>query len=74
MENEEFSKQEKLNLLKKAMRSHNDYKLDAMNGNGCDRSLFALGVVSKLCGINLPKIFSFPVSILDENKLISKLI
>jgi len=60
MENEEFSKQEKLNLLKKAMRSHNDYKLDAMNGNGCDRSLFALGVVSKLCGINLPKIFSFP--------------
>jgi len=60
MQNELCSKEEKLKHLKKAMKSHNDYKLDAMNGNGCDRSLFALGVVSKLSGLELPKIFTFP--------------
>ena len=69
MQNELCSKEEKLKLLKKAMKSHNDYKLDAMNGSGCDRSLFALGVVSKLSGLELPKIFTFPVSFHSQKNL-----
>lgn len=74
MQNELCSKEEKLKHLKKAMKSHNDYKLDAMNGNGCDRSLFALGVVSKLSGLELPKIFTFPVSVHNQTELVFFLI
>jgi len=53
------SKEEKLTSFKKAVMSHNMYKLDAMSGRGCDRSWFGLKVVAQQTGLPIPKIFSF---------------
>lgn len=55
------SKEEKLTSFKKAVMSHNMYKLDAMSGRGCDRSWFGLKVVAQQTGLPIPKIFSFKV-------------
>ena len=61
MEDESSTKSERLQLLKKAMEYHNQYKLDAMNGNGADRPMFGMFCAAKMLGIQ-PKLFEIPVS------------
>ena len=59
----EATKKERLEHLKKAMKSHNDYKLDAMSGRASDRSLFGLMAAAKLSGLEpQPALFDLPVS------------
>ena len=61
MLDENSTREEKLNSFKKAVMSHNMYKLDAMSGKGCDRSWFGLKVVAQQTGQPIPKIFNFKV-------------
>jgi len=57
----EATKKERLEHLKKAMKSHNDYKLDAMSGRASDRSLFGLMAAAKLSGLEpQPALFDLP--------------
>lgn len=54
------TKEEKLLHLKKAMKNHNDYKLNAMSGRASDRSLFGLMAVARTSGEKLPPLFDMP--------------
>lgn len=54
------TKEEKLNHLKKAMKHHNDYKLNAMSGRASDRSLFGLMAAARMSGQKQPALFDLP--------------
>jgi len=54
MEDPSISKNEKIQLLKKAADDHQDNYRDCMSGKGIDRHLFALYVVSQGLGIDSP--------------------
>ncbi|CAI4223423.1 unnamed protein product [Auanema sp. JU1783] len=54
MLNEKVKDEERLKLLHKACERHQDYYRNAMAGNGVDRHLFALYVVSKYYQISSP--------------------
>ncbi len=41
-----------ISLLRKAMEGHKKYMLDAIQAKGCDRHLFGLYLVAKLCNSN----------------------
>uniref|UniRef100_A0AC34RDR2 Choline/carnitine acyltransferase domain-containing protein n=1 Tax=Panagrolaimus sp. JU765 TaxID=591449 RepID=A0AC34RDR2_9BILA len=63
MTNDDINDKEKIDLLKKACEQHQDYYRNCMAGNGCDRHLFSLYVLSKYLQIKsdfLESIFNMP--------------
>uniref|UniRef100_A0AC35FQG5 Choline/carnitine acyltransferase domain-containing protein n=1 Tax=Panagrolaimus sp. PS1159 TaxID=55785 RepID=A0AC35FQG5_9BILA len=63
MANPEISDSERFKLLRDACDRHQDYYRTAMAGQGCDRHLFALYVVSKYLQIDSPfldHVFNMP--------------
>jgi len=52
MEDPSISKKDKIKLLKAAAEAHQNYYRDCMSGNGIDRHLFALYVVSQGLGVD----------------------
>ncbi|XP_076819052.1 carnitine O-palmitoyltransferase 1, liver isoform-like [Clavelina lepadiformis] len=60
MEDPKSTNAERIRHLKAAMHYHNNYKLEAMNGQAADRHLFGLYVASKLAGVK-PKLFDVKV-------------
>ena len=73
MEDETKTKEDRLALLRKAMAYHNQYKLDAMNGQGADRPMFGLLCAAKMTGAQ-PKLFQIPVSIADSFQCVVSLL
>ena len=63
MKNPDASDSERFELLRKACDRHQDYYRTAMAGQGCDRHLFAMYVVSKYLQISSPfldHVFNMP--------------
>lgn len=61
MDDPSMSSMEKAKLCKSAINHQNRYKLDAMNGEACDRHIFGLYIAAKMAGI-CPKIFTNKVT------------
>ncbi|XP_039274243.2 carnitine O-palmitoyltransferase 1, liver isoform-like [Styela clava] len=56
MDNPNVLQSEKAALLKKAINHQHNYKLQAMNGQACDRHMFGLYIAAKMAGVQ-PRIF-----------------
>ncbi|XP_013419196.1 carnitine O-palmitoyltransferase 1, liver isoform-like [Lingula anatina] len=57
MDNPSATSDTKINLLKKAVHYQTQYKIDATNGEGCDRHLLGLYCVSKELGMPVPSLY-----------------
>ena len=57
MSNPNSSQEQKLKLLKEAVKYQTNYRLEATIGKACDRHLFALMCASRDLGMDFPKIF-----------------
>ena len=61
MDNPNVLQSEKAALLKKAINHQHNYKLQAMNGQACDRHMFGLYIAAKMAGVQ-PWIFQNKVN------------
>ena len=60
MSEKQLSNEKRAHLLRQAVESHRNYTIAAVNGQGVDRHLLGLKLISKEKGILLPEIFTDP--------------
>lgn len=57
MDNPDVSREQKISMLKKAIHCQTQYKLDATNGEGCDRHLLGMYCASRELNLPVPALF-----------------
>ena len=60
MSQSDLSNEKRAHLLRAAVEAHRNYTIEAVNGQGVDRHLLGLKLISKEKGFPLPELFSDP--------------